>query len=167
MSRDQLVVVRVFKSAAPPGEPPKTQGAAVAIIPLHAVAGQPRTFAAAAPALPAGRYLVRLDAGHVAEAMSSAASPPPEAALEFTPRQTSELVELSAARDPLERLAAATGGRVFTVADADQVPSVLHGRIIIKTRTEETTLWDRPWALGLFFGILTFEWVLRKRVGLP
>jgi hypothetical protein len=164
---EQLVVARIFKAVARPGEPPKAERAAVAIVPLHAMAGQPRTFAATAPALPAGRYLVRLEARQVADGASSPTSPPPEAALEITPRQTTELVELSAARDPLDRLAATTGGRVFTVSDADRLPEVLQRRLIVKTWTEETTLWDRPWALGLFFGILTFEWVLRKRVGLP
>jgi hypothetical protein len=164
---EQLVVARIFKTVARPGEPPQAEGAAVAIIPLHAVSGQPRTFAATAPALSPGRYLVRLEIGQVAEGVSSRTSPPPEIVLEITPRQTSELVELSAARDPLDRLAAATGGRVFTVSDADQLPGVLHRRLIVKTRTEEMTLWDRPWALGLFFGILTIEWILRKRVGLP
>ena len=53
------------------------------------------------------------------------------------------------------------------MSEADQLPGVLQSRTVVKTRTEETTLWDRPWALGLFFAILTFEWVLRKRVGLP
>jgi hypothetical protein len=165
---EQLVVARIFKAASSPGEPPQAHGTAVAIVPLHAIPGQPRTFAATAPALAAGRYLARLDAGHMADSLNPGASaPPPEAALEITPRQTSELVELSAAREPLERLAAATGGGVFTAADADQLPGVLRSRVVVKTRTEETTLWDRPWSLGLFFGILTFEWVLRKRVGLP
>jgi hypothetical protein len=167
VGRDLLVVARVFKSVSSPGEPPKAKGEALAIVPLQPVPGQPRTFAATAPALAAGRYLVRLEAPRLTDGLTSGGSSPPEAALEVTPRQTSELVELSATRDPLERLAATTGGRVFTVADADQLPGLLHSRMVVKIRTEETTLWDRPWALGLLFGLMTFEWVLRKRVGLP
>ena len=31
----------------------------------------------------------------------------------------------------------------------------------------ETTLWDQPAALILFFALLTVEWALRKRAGLP
>jgi hypothetical protein len=162
-----LVVARIFKAGALPGEPPKADGDAVAIVPLQPVPGQPRTFAASASALPTGRYLVRLDVPQLAGAMNAGNRTGPEAALEITPRQTSELVELAAARDPLDRLAAATGGRVFTVAEADQLPGLLQSRTIVKTHTEETTLWDRPWALGLFFGLLTFEWILRKQVGLP
>jgi hypothetical protein len=162
-----VVVARIFKAMASPGEPPKADGDAVAIVPLQPVPGQPRTFAASAPALPTGRYLVRLDVPQLADAIKAGSATGPEAALEITPRETSELVELAAARDPLDRLAAATGGRVLTVADADQLPGLLRSRTVVKTHTEETTLWDRPWALGLFFGILTFEWILRKRVGLP
>jgi hypothetical protein len=170
VSSDELVVVRIYTAASSRGQPPKAEGGAVAIVPLHGVPGQPRTFAANAPVLATGRYVVRLEATRVAEAASpgaAAAAAPPEATLEITPRQTSELVELSAARDPLDRLAAATGGRVLTASDVDQLPDILHGRQIKKIRSEETTLWDRPWALVLFFGALTFEWVLRKRVGLP
>jgi hypothetical protein len=152
---------------ASPGESPKADGDAAAIVPLQPVPGQPRTFAASAPALPTGRYLVRLDVPQLAEAMKAGTGTEPEATLEITPRQTSELVDLAAARDPLDRLASATGGRVFTVADADQLPGILRSRSVTKTHIEETTLWDRPWALALFFGILTFEWILRKRVGLP
>ena len=161
------MIARVFKAVSSQGEPPRAEGEALAIVPLQPVAGQPHTFAATAPALAAGRYLVRLDARQLANAVNAAAGSSPEAALEIVPRQTSELVELSASRDPLDRLAAATGGRVFTISDAGQLPGILSSRTVVKTRTEETNLWDRPWALGLFFGILTFEWVLRKRVGLP
>jgi hypothetical protein len=162
-----LVVARIFKAVASPGEAPKADGDAVAIVPLQPVPAQPRTFAASAPALPTGRYLVRLEVPQLAEAMKAGTGTEPEAMLEITPRQTSELVDLAAARDPLDRLASATGGRVFTVADADQLPGILRSRSVTKTHIEETTLWDRPWALALFFGILTFEWILRKRVGLP
>ena len=164
---DLLLVARVFKSVPVPNAAPKAEGDALAVVPLRPVAGQPRTFAATAPALPAGAYLVRLDAPQLADALKAEGGPAPEAALEVVPRVTSELVELAAARDPLDRLAAAVGGRVFTAAEADLLPPLLRSRTVFKTRTEETTLWDRPWALGLFFAVLTCEWILRKRAGLP
>jgi hypothetical protein len=165
---DLLAVARVYKAVtADGGGPPRADGEALAIIPLQAVPGQPRTFAATAPALAAGRYVVRLEARLPDDTSKAGTAAPPEVSLEVTPRQTSELVELSAARDPLERLAAATGGRVLTGSETDQLPGLLSDRKVVKVRTEETPLWDRPWALVLFFGVLTFEWVLRKRVGLP
>jgi hypothetical protein len=164
---DLLVVARIFKAVATQAEPPKSDGEPLAIVALKPVPGQPRTFAANAPALAAGRYVVRLEPPHLSGISKLGPGSAVEAALEISERQTSELVELGAARDPLDRLAGATGGRVFTVSEADELPGLLQSRVIKKTRVDETTLWDRPWALGLFFGILTFEWVLRKRVGLP
>jgi hypothetical protein len=164
-----LAVARVFKAATPQeGGPPKPEGDAVAVIPLQTIPGQPRTFAANAPALPAGRYIVRLDVPQLAATLQAdGAGSAPEATIEIVERITSELVELSASRDSLDRLAAATGGRVFTPDQTGQIPPLLRGRATVKTRTEETTLWDRPWSLGLFFAVLTLEWVLRKRAGLP
>ena len=91
----------------------------------------------------------------------------PEAAFNVTARDTSERVELAAARDPLDRLAAATNGRVFADHEAGQLPPLLHARTRTITRTVETRLWDQPAALLLFFAILTVEWLARKRVGLP
>ena len=161
------MVARIFKAVATQGEPVKGEGDPLAIVALKPVPGQPRTFAANAPALAAGRYVVRLEPPQLAGTSKLGPGSAVEAALEISERQTSELVELGAARDPLDRLAGATGGRVFAVSEADELPGLLQSRVIKKTRVEETTLWDRPWALGLFFGILTFEWVLRKRVGLP
>jgi hypothetical protein len=167
VSADLLAVARVFKGTGSPPDRPRAEGDAVAIVPLQGVPGQPRTFAAAAPALAAGRYVARLVVPQVTDALGSKAGSPPEATLEIVPRQTSEVVELTAARDPLDRLASTTGGQVFTADQAENLLGLLRDRTIVKTRTEETTLWDRPWALLLFFGIVTFEWVLRKRVGLP
>jgi len=164
-----LAVARVFAAATQQkGGAPKPEGDALAVIPLQSVPGQPRTFAATAPALPAGRYIVRLDVPQLAASLKAdGAGSAPETTMEIVERTTSELVELSASRDPLDRLAAATGGRVFTPEQAGQIPPLLRGRAIVKKRTEETTLWDRPWSLGVFFAVLTLEWVLRKRAGLP
>ncbi len=164
---DLLLVARVFKTK-PGATPPTTEGEPVAVVPLRPVAGQPRVFAATAPGLAAGSYVVRLDAPQLADALKGEGdTAAPEATLEVAPRMTSERVELSAARDPLERLASATGGKVFTPLDADALPPLLLSRTVVKTRTEETPLWDRPWALAMFFGVLSVEWILRKRAGLP
>jgi hypothetical protein len=164
-----LAVARVFRAAAQEkGGPPEPGGDALAVMSLQAIPGQPRTFSADAPALPAGRYIIRLDVPQLAASLQAdGAGSAPEATVEIVERQTSELVELSASRDSLDRLATATGGRVFTPEEAGQIPPLLRSRATVKTRTEETTLWDRPWSLGLFFAILTLEWVLRKRAGLP
>jgi hypothetical protein len=163
---DLLVAARVFKADARTGA---ATGEAVAVVPLRAVAGQPRTFEGTAPALPIGGYAVRLDVPQLAGALhlDARAGRRPEASLDVVARETSERIELAAARDPLDRIAAATGGVVLADHEADALASRLRSLTRSATRTEETPLWDHPAALGLFFALLTVEWVARKRVGLP
>ena len=160
---DLLVAARIFAAGSPRGE-------AVAVVPLRPVAGQPRLFEATAPPLPRGSYLIRLDVPQLAEVLHlppSSAGSPLQAPLEVTPRETSERVELAASRAPLDVLARATGGRVLADHEAEQLPPLLHARTRETVRTARTPLWDGPGALLLFFAILTVEWVVRKRVGLP
>lgn len=158
-----LIAARVYKAGPNPGE-------AAAVIPLRASAGQSRLFEGKAPGLPIGSYVIRLDAPGLSEALQlepPSPAPRPEATLEIAPRDGSERVELAAARDPLERLATATGGKALYDYEADELPGLLRALKKERVRTEETPLWDTPAALLLFFGIVTVEWVARKRVGLP
>ncbi len=161
---DILMVARVFRTDPKTNRP---TGDAAAVVPLRPTPGQPRAFEGSAPPLAIGSYVVRLDVPQLAEALHLDREPIPQAPLEVTLRETSERIELAAARDPLDRLAAATGGRVFTDYEADGLPPLLRSLTKQVTRVEETPLWDHPAALVLFFGILTIEWILRKRAGLP
>lgn len=146
----------------------KPAAEALAVVPLRPAAGRPRTFEGSAPGLPAGVYAVRLDAPGAAAALGlGPPAPTPEAALEVAPREGPELVELAAARDPLDRLATATGGQVVADARAGELPPLIRARTRTAERTEEVPLWDQPATLLLFFALLTAEWVARKRAGLP
>jgi hypothetical protein len=162
-----LAVARLFKTD------PKTHATpaeAAAVVPLHFAPGQPRTFEGDAPPLPAGHYVIRLDVPQLAEPLHinpSQDGKTPEATLDVTARESSERIELAALRDPLDRLAGATGGRVFLHDEADQLVPLLRAQTKEITRTEETPLWDRPGALLVFIAILAIEWVVRKRAGLP
>jgi hypothetical protein len=93
--------------------------------------------------------------------------PTDRAALEVSTAASSERVELAAAREPLERLAHITGGRVHDAADAFALIDALESRDTKRVRVESSPVWDRPAALLAFFGLLTAEWALRKSVGLP
>ncbi len=163
VSPNLLVAARVFRRDA---NTQRATGEALAIVPLMPVAGQPRTYEGTAPSLPAGTYAIRLDVPQLAEALHIDAErdgqPIPEAQFDVVARQTSELIELAATRDPLDRMAAATGGRVLADHEAGQLAKVLRARTKTITRTEETPLWDQPAALVLFFGLLTIEWVARS-----
>jgi hypothetical protein len=165
---DLLMAARVFNADPQTG---RSVGEAVALVPLRAAEGLPRTFEGAAPPLLPGRYNIRLDVPQLAEALQlgggDPGKPEPEAVLHVMARESSERVELAAARDPLDRLAAATGGRVFADFETDLLPSLIHTRTRSVTRTEEVRLWDQPAFLLLFFAILTVEWIGRKYLGLP
>ncbi len=157
---DLLVAARIFRRDG--------AGEALAVVPLRPRADQPRAFEGASPPLPIGDYVVRLDAPQLL-ALSAArgAGPIPEAGLEVVGRDTPERIELAAARDPLDRLAAATGGRVFRDFEAAQLPPLLRSRTRPVERSAEVPLWDHPATLILFFALLAVEWTLRKRAGLP
>ena len=158
---DFLIAARVVKSDSRPGD-------ASAVVPLRAVAGRSRLFEGLAPGLPEGSYTIALDAPSLAQAPGAdTADPIGDASLTVAPRETSERVELAADRAPLDRLASATGGKVFTPESAGEIPALLKSKVKTTTRTEETPLWDHPAALIVFLGIVGAEWVLRKRVGLP
>lgn len=66
----------------------------------------------------------------------------------------------------LRRLASETGGRYYSVNDlsslADDISSA--GRGI--SRLEEKDLWDMPFLFLLLVGLISAEWILRKRKGL-
>ena len=156
---DFLVAARVVKTGSKD---------ASAVVPLRAVPGRARLFEGIAPPLTEGTYAIGLDAPALAASPGSeSAGPIGEASLTVAPRETSERIELAASRDALDRLAAATGGKVFTVDDAGGIPALLQSKVKTTTRTEETPLWDHPAGLFLFFAIVGVEWILRKRLGLP
>jgi hypothetical protein len=160
ISPSTLLVARVSRAGSK-----ANRGEATAVVALRPVPGRPRTFEGTAPALPAGSYTVKLDAPGLADALQLGT--PLEAPLEVTARDSSERIELAAARDPLERLATATGGTVVLDSEADRIPALLRTQTRDVVRTVETPLWDSPAALILFFAIVSVEWISRKRVGLP
>lgn len=158
-----MVAARVLKAPEKPDAPP---GETVALVPLRPRPDEPRVFESQAPVLPPGRYVVRLDVPDLADALKAEGGEV-TAALEVTPRETPEAIDLAADRGLVERLAAETGGTVLADTEIDRLPALLQGRAVVRTRIEPTRLWDRPEALLLFLGLVTTEWIVRKRAGLP
>jgi hypothetical protein len=65
-------------------------------------------------------------------------------------------------RPLLEDLAKASGGRVFTPADAKEIPSGFSIKEVERLIQYREELWDAPLGLILIVTLLTVEWVLRK-----
>jgi len=67
----------------------------------------------------------------------------------------------------MRQIAAAGGGQALRISDLDRLPESLRAaqETTLKTRDPQT-LWDRWWVLGSLLGLLTLEWLLRRRAGL-
>lgn len=77
------------------------------------------------------------------------------------PRQ--ELDNPTLDRALLDELARASDGRVFTLAEARQVPTAFKLRSVERIREFREDIWDAPLVCGLIVMLLTAEWLLRKR----
>jgi uncharacterized membrane protein len=68
--------------------------------------------------------------------------------------------------DLLKRLSAETGGRYYSPADVRSLPEDISYIDNGASRLEEKDLWDMPFLFVLLVGLVSTEWVFRKRKGL-
>jgi uncharacterized membrane protein len=66
----------------------------------------------------------------------------------------------------LRRVARASGGRYVPAAEAARIISWLQQSVPQNVAPEQRDLWHTPWAFALIVGLLSAEWVLRRRWGL-
>jgi hypothetical protein len=86
--------------------------------------------------------------------------------LVVTAERPVELGDVTATRATLEVLARWTNGRVVGPARSGELWNAFgEGRRVVPERRERP-LWNRPWMYFLIIGLLTAEWILRKRGGL-
>lgn len=116
-----------------------------------------------------GEYELKLVGDEVDEAIAAVPDGPQKISTELlvvTTRNPIELAELTADRDFLNRATTLTGGRLAELDDlASLVDSFGAPKEILKER-RNITLWDKWPLLLAFFGLLTTEWVTRRRSGL-
>ncbi len=62
----------------------------------------------------------------------------------------------------LDDMAAATGGRVFTLAEVSEVPAAFQIKQVERQNEYRSELWDAPLLFGGVFTCLVLEWLLRK-----
>jgi hypothetical protein len=66
----------------------------------------------------------------------------------------------------LRRIARESGGEYVRAADASRVVSLLQSAVPQHSAPERRDLWHEPWAFALVIGVLSLEWILRRRWGL-
>ncbi len=67
----------------------------------------------------------------------------------------------------LTRLGEETGGGYFTPESVQEFPDAVPLAWATRTATRELELWNSPWMLLAFVGLLGAEWALRRSKGLP
>lgn len=66
----------------------------------------------------------------------------------------------------LRRIAESTAGRYVPADAAGEVPSLIQSRVDSDRPLEMRDLWNTGWSLAAIIGLLTAEWLARRRVGL-
>jgi len=67
----------------------------------------------------------------------------------------------------LEDLAKRTNGRYFTASEAEEIVGELRESTRVVTQYREDSIWDSWVVFALLATVLSVEWLLRKRAGLP
>ena len=117
------------------------------------------SYAGRWPALAPGRYRV------VAAARGRAGA---TASSEFVVDAWSpEYQAVEPERRTLERMAAVSGGRVATPAEIGELARRVAARAAAAGAVRERRLWEEPLAYAALLALLSGEWFLRRRRGLP
>ncbi|MGE3181795.1 MAG: hypothetical protein AB7N71_09200, partial [Phycisphaerae bacterium] len=95
----------------------------------------------------------------------------PEDVVRKTVRVQAEDLELKTLRhdaEAMQSLAAKTGGRYFRLADAHEIPALLHDATVtsVSRDPDPEALWDHSWLLLTLAGLLALEWSLRRAYSL-
>jgi len=116
-----------------------------------------------------GEYELKLVGDAVDAAVANAENSEAEISTELlvvTTRNPIELAELTADRDFLNRATSMTGGRVAELYNIESLLTSFGAPKETLTERRNVTLWDKWPVLLAFLGLLTTEWVLRRRSGL-
>ncbi len=107
----------------------------------------------------AGEHLLRV---WPSEASESTLTRPATLAIDVA-LPDAELQQPGLNREALTSLAAATGGRVFDLYEADQIADLFHIGRVQRLLEDRQEVWDAPLFWLLLISALICEWVLRKR----
>ena len=134
----------------------------VTTVNLLPVEGQVLQHEGRIAALAAGEYQIRLQANQ-----ADLGEKPIVTSLLVQDRTSLEMSDLSVNRELLEKIAEASGGRLFLPDEVRNLPGMFRQFEATTVENQEVALWDRwPWLMVLL-SLLMGEWVLRKLNGLP
>ena len=124
-------------------------------------------YEATLDALSAGRqYRIELGGDEVAKLLTGEAVKRVETQIMVTERRSAELLELSADRSVLDRLARLSGGVVAEPREAGGLPERFGSGTEEITERRPYLIWNSWPLLIIMVLIVTVEWVFRKKVGL-
>ncbi len=74
-----------------------------------------------------------------------------------------EMTSTQLDEDGLRKLALASGGTYFAIADLPVLPEIIDGEPRTVSVVKESLLWDKWWVLLAFIGLVCLEWFLRRK----
>ena len=113
-------------------------------------------------ALETGNYEVTIETAAIPEGQIKV-----RAEFKVEARQNAERTLLSVNEDLLGQIARTSGGRYFREEQADQLVKLLEPLTAGTIRESETPLLGSRWWFGGVVLLLTLEWLIRKRAGMP
>lgn len=119
-----------------------------------------------APLSQPGEYTIRLEGDAVGGQTGEGKDAIETTLLVVATRNPIELAELTADRDFLHHAAQATGGKAVEITEAPTLASLFGAPKEVLTERRNITLWDKWPLLVMFLGLLTTEWLIRRRSGL-
>lgn len=126
----------------------------------------PGMYSADLGPLPSGSYRIELDAPSVKPLLEQEKAQGVSTDFSVDPSTPVELIELSADRSSLAKLANLTGGIVAELDQGQRVLEALGEPVLVSRQIRQYSLWDSAWMLGAIILLLTAEWLLRKKAGL-
>ncbi len=136
-------------------------------VPMKYVKDSPGLYTATLDELPAGTYRLELDCPEAQALLKKDGAEALFTEISVDPSAPAEQIELAANRDLLGRLAGLShNGVVVPPYQARRVLEYLPAGKVQQKHRRQFLLWDSWLLLGLFCGLATTEWLLRKRVGL-
>lgn len=137
------------------------EGQKVATIRLVADEAGGGLFRGRTASLEPGSYEVAVESAAIPDSQLKART-----SFKVEPRETGELTQLAMNEDLLRQMATASGGRYLREENFDRVLEYLapmtQGRVV----ESDTILWQSWWWFVPIVGLLTTEWILRKRAGM-